>query len=477
LTRTTGVIVGSGHDRRHAIPLALVQQLLGKGFKARIVGDSSVVQIAVDTDANGRMARDSIKAPQTSPGGVGSAGAKGISQQETGCRLVELDSSSIAHGVLSNLKYAVIDFRGLGDRLSDVGSPLALQRAGVAVYPYRVFISYTHEDLALAKIMADTLKSVGLIPLWDQDIRPGLRFSDAIKNTIATAHLFMPLITEKSQYRPWVHQETGYAIGINVPVVPIALKSLPGEMIAELQAITVEPDLCDLARHLQEADLDQIVLCPPPPPFVGTQVAEAPEQRTEWLVQWANWLLDNGRHGRLRQRALFSSLSIPDKNVNDSIWDRYDGKPPRSPELRQLLREERIALERHARMQGCTLMLAPDIDFTPVGADVHRAQLETLIECVESLQRDRIEIVFSPRVDEGNVTIVGDWFVAHALIPRPGAHFRQSVFTSHAPTVLQWVTRFDQQVTEAKAGDSLTGAQRVESAFTRLRQRLGALPA
>lgn len=344
------------------------------------------------------------------------------------------------------------------------------------MYPYRVFISYTREDRALAKIMADTLQSVGLIPLWDQDIRPGVRFSDAIKNTIATAHLFMPLITERSQFRPWVHQETGYAIGINVPVVPIAQKTLPGEMIAELEAITVEPDLCDLAQHLHEADLDQIVRRPPPPPFVGTQVAEAPEHRSEWLVQCANWLLDNGRYCRLRQRALFSSLSIPDKDVHDSIWDRYDGRTPKSLELRKLLREERIALERHVRIQGCTLILAPDIDFTPVGADAHRAQLGTLVECLESLPRDRIEVVFSPRVDEGNVTIIGDWFVTHALIPRPGALFRQSVFTSHAPTVLQWVTRFDQQVEEAKAGDNLTAAQRAESALDRLRQRLRVLP-
>ena len=392
---------------------------------------------------------------------------------------MRIGSSSInmdvAQRAVDDPAQAEFDFRGLAtDYL--FGRRGGAQTLGVAVYPYRVFISYSREDCALAKIVAETLQSVGLIPLWDQDIRPGVRFSDAIKNSIATAHLFMPLITERSQQRPWVHQETGYAIGINVPVVPIALKTLPGEMIAELQAIAVEPDLCDLGQRLKEADLDQIVRCPPPPPFVGTQVAEAPEHRTEWLVRCANWLLDNGRYGRLRQRALFSSLSIPDKDVHDPIWDRYDGKPPKSLELRQLLREERIALERHVRIQGCTLILAPDIDFLPVGADVHRAQLETLIECLDAIPGDRIEVVFSPRVDEGNVTIIGDWFVTHALIPRPGALFRQSVFSSHAPTVLKWMTRFDQQVDEAKAGDNFTRTQLMESAFARLRQRLRALP-
>jgi len=343
------------------------------------------------------------------------------------------------------------------------------------VYPYRIFISYSREDRALAKTMAKILESAGFIPVWDHEIRPGLRFSEAIQRGIATAHIFMPLITERSQQRPWVHQETGYAVGINVPVVPVAVNTLPGEMIAELQAVTVQPDLSDLAMRLREADLDRIVRRPPPPPLSGTQVAEAAEQRTAWLVRYANWLLDNGRYGRLRQRALFSSLSIPDRDPRDPVWDRFDALSPKSPELRQLFREERIALERHARMQGCTLMLAPHLDCTPEGAAAHRVQIETLVDCLESLPQDSVEVVFSPRVDEGNITVIGDWFAAHALIPRQGRLFRQSVFTSHAPSVLEVMQRFDQQVAEARAGDSLPAGLRLERAIGQLRRRLNAL--
>jgi hypothetical protein len=165
-------------------------------------------------------------------------------------------------------------------------------------------------------------------------------------------------------------------------------------MIAELQAIAVKPDLSDLPQRLKEAGLDQIVLCPPPPPFLGIQVADEPHQRTQWLVAHSNWLLNSNRHGRVRQRALFSSFSIPDRNPHDSIWNRFDGRSPKSIELRQLLREERITLERHVRIEGCTLMLAEEIDFLPVGADVHRVQLETLIQCLESLPQDGVDVVF-----------------------------------------------------------------------------------
>lgn len=98
----------------------------------------------------------------------------------------------------------------------------------------------------------------------------------------------MPLITGRSLQRPWVHQETGYALGINIPVLPVALNTLPGQMITELQAITIAPDMSDLETRLQEARLEELVTFPPMLPVIGTQVAEIQEQRTLWLVRCAN---------------------------------------------------------------------------------------------------------------------------------------------------------------------------------------------
>lgn len=342
------------------------------------------------------------------------------------------------------------------------------------MHPYRVFISYAREDRALAERAARGLEAAGLVPVWDRDIGPGRRFGDAIKSGIATAHVFMPLITEQSQRRPWVHQETGYAIGVDVPVLPVAVNTLPGELIAELQAMAVQPDLSDFPERLRSADLDRLVLRARPTPLVGTQVEEEVEKRTERLVGCARWLLDARRYVHVRQRALFSSLSIPDRDPRDPVWDRYDGSSPKPLGLRQLLREERIAIERHVRMKGGTFVLAPELAFGEVGADVHRVQLETLLDVLASLPHDHVSVVFSGRVDDGNVTVLGDWFVAFAPVPRSRAALRQTVFSSHGPTVLEWIRRFDQQVEEA--ADPSAGPSRLADAVARLRERLEALP-
>ena len=105
------------------------------------------------------------------------------------------------------------------------------------MYPYRVFLSYAHADRAVVEQVSSLLQGLGLVPVWDRNIRPASRFTDFIRDSIDTAHVFMPLLTEHALQRPWVHQETGYALGRDVPVLPLAVGGVPGEMIAELHAL------------------------------------------------------------------------------------------------------------------------------------------------------------------------------------------------------------------------------------------------
>ncbi|PYP82102.1 MAG: hypothetical protein DMF61_27360 [Blastocatellia bacterium AA13] len=44
--------------------------------------------------------------------------------------------------------------------------------------------------------------------------------------------------------------------------------------------------------------------------------------------------------------------------------------------------------------------------------------------------------------------MVGDWFVAESLIPRAGEGYRQTIFSWHAPTVLRWMRKFDEEFEE-----------------------------
>src|SRR5213076_2972965 len=90
-------------------------------------------------------------------------------------------------------------------------------------------------------------------------------------------------------------------------------------------------------------------------------VADWPEKRAELIAHYANYLLESGYHGEVRLSAGKSSFAIPDRDVSDPIWLEREGKEPRSEYHRHCLREERRALERHARgaSGGSWLILDP----------------------------------------------------------------------------------------------------------------------
>lgn len=60
---------------------------------------------------------------------------------------------------------------------------------------YRIFISYSHDDTDIADKVVELLKINGLDPMLDKGFAMGSGFHDQIKNYIAHAHVFMPIIT------------------------------------------------------------------------------------------------------------------------------------------------------------------------------------------------------------------------------------------------------------------------------------------
>lgn len=312
---------------------------------------------------------------------------------------------------------------------------------------FRVFLSYSHDDSDLAERAIKILENLRLEPLWDKNIGAGMPFTDTIKGLISHAHIFMPLITENSQQRPWVHQETGYAMALNIPVLPIAVETLPGEMISQLQAIRVKSKLEDLEERLLEVNFERVVFPPPNNPQAIAKVADWPEERTSLLAQYANHVINLGAYGRVRQCGAFSSFCLPNKDPNDPIWELREGNLRRSDYYHHLQREERRALERHAKECGCFLIIDPTIDFKDRGPMVSLARLSTLLDFLKCMTDDEMRVIISPKAREGNLTIVGDWFVADSLVPRPGG-YRQTVFNWHAPTVLARARKFDQEFEE-----------------------------
>ncbi len=338
-------------------------------------------------------------------------------------------------------------------------------------YPYRVFISYSHEDIDLAHEVERVLKGLGLVPSWDPHVIPGKRFTEQIKTLISHCHIFIPLLTAISQDRPWVHQETGFAIALGIPVLPIAIDRLPGEMSAELQALRVDRDLGGLAEQFRNLELDCLIKQASGRPISLVQVAEWPEQRTELTAKLAEAALELGGPAKLRQRGTYSTFSIPLRSVENEIWRIRDGDNPRSSYYHHLQSEERRILGEHARTGGCDLIINPRLRLTGRNPTATRARLEELLRFIQE-PGCSVRVALANRSQPRNLTIVGDWWVSESLVPGPGG-YRQTVFNWHAPTVLSAVRAFDREFAELLNASSPEESRRqaisvIEDAIDRL---------
>ena len=309
--------------------------------------------------------------------------------------------------------------------------------------------------------------------LSDRNIGAGTPFTDAIKGFISHAHLFVPLITKNAQNKPWVHQETGFPMARNIPILPIVLKDadMPTSMIAQLQAIEVDDELSNLEVQLPRTLVETLVLSRPASPTEMMQIAEWPEQRTLWLAEYAKRVRDLGHAGLFRQRGALSSFCIPDADISDTAWQEREGDRRRSDYYHHLQREERRALEWHAMKAGCRLILDTSLRFKNRGLQQTVARLETLLAFLESAKDFKVEVVLSPQAREGSLTLVGDWFVAESMVPRPGGYL-QTVFNWHAPTVSRWVQRFDEQFRDICQRQNLDPASSREFAISKIRQTI-----
>ena len=337
-------------------------------------------------------------------------------------------------------------------------------------YPFRIFISYSHEDAELARHTAAILAQAGCIPLWDANIRPGTAFTEEIKRLIHHAHIFMPLLTENSTRRPWVHQETGYATALNIPILPVAVGSVPGEMVSQLQAMSIQQDFSDFNEKLANIDLERIVLSPQAELLSSVEISDWSERRTQLLAQDCRLVTELGYNGRVRQRASLSSFSIPDKDPSNPIWSKRDGNVPRDPYFHNLLRDERRELEKHARKEGCRLIIDPTFCLERNGAEATQTRLKVLVEFIESMPEDKIEVAMSPQARGANLTVLGDWFSAESVSPHAGEGHRQTVFTWHPPTVLGVMRRFDEQFDEITKENGIDPAKSRSLAIQRINE-------
>ncbi len=335
---------------------------------------------------------------------------------------------------------------------------------------FRAFLSYSHDDFEIAEWVAAVLCECNVIPVWDQHLRPGERFSDAIKDMIGSAHLFIPLLTPKSLQGAWVLQETGYATALNIPVLPLAQGVIDKDTIVrELQAVVFK-DIDELREKLKQTNFGRLVRPELSLPKQICHEAYWPEERTDLIAKYTNLVLNiRGSaapackdrpqvrsSGKLLQAGALSSFCLPDEDLGSPVWTRRDGDQVRSDYYHHLQREERRALERYARLEGCRLVLYLGQTYSGRGDEIQArtvrySRLKTLVESLQSMRDGgcNLEVVVSDVPHDGNLTIVGDWFLAESLLPGVGG-YRQTLFKWHAPTVFQRIEQFNQRFEELR---------------------------
>lgn len=335
------------------------------------------------------------------------------------------------------------------------------------MYPYRVFVSYSRRDRELAEKVRDHLRKIGARPMADVGISPGTPFPEEIKRLISYAHMFVPILTKGSKLRPWVHQEIGYAMALGVPILPLALDELPKGLAEQLQALLVRPDMSDLSERLQRRNLEAVLSGSQEASSAMFQCADRLYQRTKMLVAYAKNVLRFGQAGRVRQRMAFTSFSLPNRHPDHPDWDKRDGAEKRSFADRELLRQEREVMEQHAREQGCDLIIDPYVVPRGHGGEATATRLRILTEFLESMPDEKARVVIKRGKVEGGQIIIGDWFAAEAVVPHYGGGYRQTIFTRHAPTVLNRLADFDREfeglLADTKLGDRSSRAAAIET--------------
>jgi hypothetical protein len=330
---------------------------------------------------------------------------------------------------------------------------------------YRVFLSYSHQDLKLVKAIDAVLKRNGLSPMWDEHFLYGQGFHEQIKNFIAHAHVFLPILTPTASHRNWVHQEVGYAMALNVPVLPVAIGEIPGEMIQHLHAIRIAQSRSDLRRGnlsrsavrrleklLTVETIERLIERSSHPASALFACADFPEARASMIASYCEDVRTLGKSGLVRQKGALSSFHIPLETINHKVWRERYGKTERSDEHCRLQRLERLALTWHAEKSGCKLIIDPFLKYQRYGEPARRVRLECLQRFLRQMPDGKCQVAIRRNMGHGTSnTCVGDWFAAESVLAVIGKGYFQTIFTRHAASLRDKTANFDSEFAELLA--------------------------
>ena len=91
---------------------------------------------------------------------------------------------------------------------------------------YDIFISYTHEDSAAAKRLAEDLTSRGWSVFWDRVLLPGATWRTQIQSALMSARVVLVMWSDKAVNSRWVEVEADHAFQRDA-YVPVTIGNSP----------------------------------------------------------------------------------------------------------------------------------------------------------------------------------------------------------------------------------------------------------
>ncbi len=314
----------------------------------------------------------------------------------------------------------------------------------------RVFISYSHEDKNVVAVIEKILKENALHPVWTEKLSGGSGFDEQIKFFIKHSHVFLPVLTKSSCERGWVHQEIGYAMALNIPVLPVTTENImPGGMLQMIQAIKIDINKFEeTKRKLSKSVFESLILHENKTPL--WELAHLEEERAILMKEYSSKAHKADYLGIVRQKGGLSSFHIPDAYIWNKQWEERYYPIQKSLFHKKVQREERIALECHAREAGCRLIIFPS--YVKKGRDVvsTKVRINTLLDFLKSMPDNKVIIGIddSDNIAHESVTIVGDLFLCESTTFKNDEGFTNTFFTRNAFEISRRIKDFDCELTD-----------------------------
>ncbi len=87
----------------------------------------------------------------------------------------------------------------------------------------KIFISYCHEDEAIAHLLGYILRQHKIECFIDRSLKAGTRFDTTLQEMIRSSDALLVLLTEAAQSSAWVNQEIGFAMACGKEIWPLVM--------------------------------------------------------------------------------------------------------------------------------------------------------------------------------------------------------------------------------------------------------------